>query len=422
MPLLAKCNVTNMSFPSCTADNNQAFVSIIVPTRRPIKHPTFKSILTDLKTGKEHEHYSCYNPRSSSMIDYSPIGIFFRGTLTEYGELELDFENKDNIRALELFVNNTMYSLESNSIRAYDPQNTKELFDEGNYKQAWNNISASLRFYEEENIFIKTYMEFLPVTMSLIRGDAFEKMMSENFMREVMETFYYTSSENIEGMLLEERINMAENIYDSIDKKLENSAYRSVADKIKRKINNHNLDDDVNVFGRFQRDTITDYIFGAELDKLMFNEMKYKANEKDACVQIIKEMIFKEYIISCFEYLQIEFRRANTVSIEDYCNDFTYRHLQFITPLHEEQQSMNAHDDGYPSLIKKVAIFSKSAECIHATYIKGGDIESLEKLFGKIDPELLKNNDYNSVIYYDTICECYEVIKDNEFMKKYKEV
>ena len=71
MPLLTKCNVTNMSFPSCTADNNDAFAIIIAPTRLPKKHPTFKSIIKDIESGKEYETYSAYNRHSTSMVDYA---------------------------------------------------------------------------------------------------------------------------------------------------------------------------------------------------------------------------------------------------------------------------------------------------------------------------------------------------------------
>jgi hypothetical protein len=100
------------------------------------------------------------------------------------------------------------------------------------------------------------------------------------------------------------------------------------------------LEDKLKLFGHYHRETITSYILGDELDKLMFTKDIDKEVERTECIQIIKDMLFMEYIISCFEYLQIEFRRANTISMEDYGNYYTYKYLQFITPLHEEQQHL----------------------------------------------------------------------------------
>lgn len=419
MPLLTKCNVTNMTFPSCTADNNEAFAIIIAPTRLPKKHPTFKSIIKDIESGKEYETYSSYNNHSTSMVDYAPIGIFFKGFLTEYGELEVNFDTEENIRALKLIIYNTMYQLENNSTRLYDPVETKKYFDEGKYQLAWANVAEALRFFNEEKIFIKSYWnDFLPITMSLVRGDAFEKMMSNKFMEDVYDSCY----SNCGHGLLYDRIEKAEDLFDSIKSNLSKVDFGSVAHSLKRGINHSLLDDKLKLFGHYHRETITSYVLGDELDKLMFNKELDKETERAECIQIIKDMLFLEYIISCFEYLQIEFRRANTISMEDYENYYTYKYLQFITPLHEEQKSLNPNCDGYEILVDRIAVFSKETASIWATYVEDGDIEELEKLFGPIDDYLLKNTNSNSVVYYDKIWENYNVIEDHEFMKRFKEV
>lgn len=421
MPLLTKCNVTNMSFPSCTADNNDAFAIIIAPTRLPKKHPSFKSIIKDIESGKEYETYSAYNRHSTSMVDYAPIGIFFKGFLSEYGELEVDFDTDENIRALKLIIYNTMYQLENDSTRLYDPVVTKKYFDEGKYQLAWSNVAEALRFFNEEKIFIKSYLgDFIPITMSLVRGDAFEKMMSNDFMEDVYDSYYHSSCGN--GLLLEERMDKAEELFESAKSNLSKGDFGSVAHALKRGIAHSMLEDKLKLFGHYHRETITSYILGDELDKLMFTKDIDKEVERTECIQIIKDMLFMEYIISCFEYLQIEFRRANTISMEDYGNYYTYKYLQFITPLHEEQQALNPNDDGYETLVDRVAIFSRETASIYGTYVEGGDIRSLERLFGEIDESLLENTDCNSVIYYDKIWEHYGVMEDHEFMKRYKEV
>lgn len=408
MPLLAKCNITNMSFPGCTSDNNGVFVSVIVPTRHPKQHPMFQKTLKDLKTGKELNIFATYNSRIACMNEYSPTGIYFTGKLSEYGEVILDIEDENNIRNLGRFVELTQYEY-NDGMHEYQASNAYKLYTLGEYSACWSLISSVMKYFDHDSIFMDSNFGPLPIAFSLIRKDALDKMLSETFQKRVFKYQY-----RFNNLSLDERMDKSHDVFQNLKSK--KRKYDMPFDYIGRGISRDNdyLDESNNVFSNNVRNIITDLAFNRILFKIEYEK------EEDL-ILLIKDIIFTDYIVSCFEMLQTEFRRANTVSMEDYLNDDTYKAFKFNESLYEQDQLSQENYDGYEFLIDEIAEFTSNETRYYASYFDSDEsIEKMVERFGEIPEDLTNEHDSNGVLVYDCLLKKYSILEDHDLVENYK--
>lgn len=417
MPLLHKCNVTNLAIND---DSSEVFACVVVPTRYGRQHPTFTAKIKDLKSGKELTHHRSYASRTPCMINYTPVGLFFKGKLSEYGELDLDFDDEDNIRHMGRFIEYTQYEIvESQSSSAYDPKKAKELFEKEDYHGAWQIIIESLRMaFYDEHVFMKGQCnEMLPVSLSYIRKDAFDKMMSEEVQKRIYSEFFRQQGD----ILLKERQSKAKDILEFT--KQREHKFTITPCELRGAMNDtHHYfrdNDELKLFSGRHRDTLCDHVLGDILNDIEWKDYTDNEVNDKIMIDVLQDAMLLEYVISFFDYMQIEFSQANIVSIEDYQNYYTNKYLEFITPIYEQEQ--DTHREGYDSLIDQVTNFYEFKQNIYASYVEGGALEKLVEEFGPIDEYLLKETDSNTVIFYDTITERYDAMEDHVFMTYYKE-
>lgn len=417
MPLLTKCNVTNMTFPSdCISDEERTrvFVSILIPSRHPRNHPTFKRNVKCLITGKETVRYEPYPSRCTALIDYAPAGIFFSGNISEYGEITLDFTDERTIYNLGLLVYSTQFQIENvyNSRVHYYPDQALEMYKNSQYSDCWNMISECLRFFHEENVLIQATYGPVPIAMSLIRGDAFDKMMSPEHQKEVFSNHWYSRDESVKQLTLADRMDLAKKIVSCAKETCRE--HDTVANHLARIIEepSYHLPDHLNVFGCNIKEVKDRSILG---NVLMVNFLNDNLSE---LTELVEQMIQTEYLISCFEGLEIEFRRANTVSNEDYVNYSTYQSFKFIQPLIEQDQLEYDNDEGYPCLINGIAGFANLENRYWATYFDvDKNVEKMIAMFGEYGDHIDEEDcDCNSVLVFDRKDQKYFIIEDHELM------
>lgn len=386
MGLLTKCGITNVIIPEY--DNNEVFMFVIAknPENQHNDTSTIKCIRTgeDLKVPKlHHGQYMCTR-------EYSPIGVYFKGIIKGYSGLIADMTNDFNIKNLKKLVNSTQYHTDE-----YDIIEINILMEQGKYQDAWSLISKPLQSMYNNYVYTTPVFGYdttpnLATTM-VIHKELHDVFTSEDFKRSVDSIFNYRLRDVSE------------------------SEYRDMIDSAATEFFNY----DCKMFGlsAWLESKHNGYdVFGRVLCELKpyLNRQRYEYQEMtlDEIKRVFYDMVELGYYINCVEYMQTEFKRDQTCSIEDYNNTYSQEAVEIIYNINK--RITDSQQDEYTQFIDNVQPIKQVTR--YATYIQDGDIDKLERIAGRRIDINIENLESETLIVYDVLSDSFYVIEDSELM------
>lgn len=397
MGLLYKCNITNSIIPEY--ESNEVVFSVLVKNKT--QNSSSVSIFDDVKM-KQYEFKKTRNySLPICMKDYTYTGIHFKGRLSGYSGPIVDFTDKSNIDNLKLLALSTRFNIKDSlsGKEIYNGRQVFELVKKEKYQEAWNIIQEALRL-NEENIFMSSRFSDSPkpIFLSVISKHVYDKFFDESFMRSVTKTFYHGN------LNIYERMNLAKDILEKL--KSLTGKYSTINDEIYNKLFESRYLEDLYPFSRIEKKYLTEYAFS--------NLLNLRSLDDNTLIDIIRNIIFNDYFVCCFEYLQAEFNSMTVCSIEDYQNTYTAKGLSLKREVFNKIYEECAFYDGYPIFYEIYNFKDK-----YVTYIHDGEIEELDEKFKlKLDIDSLQEDfDNNTLIVYDSVNGELSFIEDHEFME-----
>lgn len=386
MGLLTKCGITNAIIPEY--DNNEVFMFVIA--KNPENQHNDTSTITCIETGEGLEVPKLYHSQYMCTREYSPIGVYFKGIIKGYSGLIADMTDEFNIKNLKKLVECTQYHTDE-----YDIIEINRLMEQNKYQDAWSLISKPLQSMYNNYVYTTPIFGYdktpnLATTM-VIHKELHDVFMSDDFKRKVDDIFNYRLRDvsNSDRLLMID--SAATEFFNYEHKMFGLSAWIE---------SQHNA---YNIFGRVL----------CELKPwLNRKRCNYQTMTLDEIKQVFHDMIELGYYINCVEYMQTEFKRDQTCSIEDYNNTYSQEAVEIIYDINK--RITNSQQDEYTQFIDNVQPIKQVTR--YATYIQDGDTEKLERIAGRKIDINIEDQESEMLIAYDVLSDSFYVIEDSELM------
>lgn len=433
--LVAKCALSNMALK----EGQDVYINILSDKR--VNNVYQKNIkLKNIKNGSVVEVKSTqdYNQGIQSTDYYIPVGILLKGTYEGWSSFVPDFNDDRTVKNFIRFVGLLEYDMtKQNSDEViFSASELNRLVNENLYIEAWELIDDAMRISSGENLYIRN-THGLPqkVYYSAISIEAIDYIMKPSVQSDILKTFWrdetFKSINDVYDNITkytEEVIAFDSEIYKGLKKSNISMSFvrclfeggRAIDTKLTSIWQTFNYD----IFN----DEFVDIIMKLD-DDVEFTPVDYQTHFGE----LIKEMIFQNFINASFGYFNQLFMPVSNVNIEEYCNSYNIEALKMINYcLAENQKSWH---EGYA--FEGIVPITKKHSKFHAVYkhrlekYDAYNIEAFNDIILKSDSshtpdklvfvgKRLEESDKDNIIYILNVkeksyVECYE----SEVLKYY---